>query len=152
MEKVLISACLVGENCKYDGKNNYTKDVEKLFTLCDLVLICPEQFGGLSTPRIPCEIKNGRAINKKGNDVTSKYKSGASLSLYIAKQNNVKYAILKERSPSCGVKQIYDGSFTSNVIKGKGVTCSLLEENGIQVFNEKEIDKLVAILSATENK
>lgn len=147
MEKVLISACLVGENCKYDGKNNYTKEVEKLFTLCDLVLICPETFGGLKTPRIPSEIKNNRVINQKGKDVTSNFNDGANLSLYIAKEQNVKYAILKEKSPSCGVNKIYDGSFSGKLIDGQGITTRLLQNNGIQVFNEKEIDKLIEILS-----
>ena len=96
MEKVLISACLIGDNTKYDGTNNYIKDIEKLYPLCDLVIICPEVFGGLSTPRSPSEIKNGRVINKKGKDVTSNFNTGANMSLFIAKQNNVKYAILKE--------------------------------------------------------
>lgn len=146
MEKVLISACLLGDNTKYDGTNNYTKEVEKLFPLCDLVIVCPEVFGGLKTPRAPSEIKGNRVINVKGNDVTSKFNQGANLSAYIAKENNVKYALLKENSPSCGVHKIYDGTFTGRKIPGQGITTKILTEMGIQVFNEKEIDKLIEIL------
>ena len=147
MEKVLISACLIGDNTKYDGTNNYIKDIEKLYPLCDLVIICPEVFGGLSTPRSPSEIKNGRVINKKGKDVTNNFNTGANMSLFIAKQNNVKYAILKENSPSCGSNKIYDGSFTGKKVIGKGITTALLEKEGIKVFNEKQIDELINILT-----
>lgn len=146
MEKVLISACLIGDNTKYDGTNNYVKDVTRLYPLCDLVIICPEVFGGLSTPRSPSEIKNGQVINKKGKDVTSNFNTGANMSLFIAKQNNVKYALLKENSPSCGSSKIYDGSFTGKKVDGKGITTTLLEKEGIKVFNEKQIDELIKLL------
>lgn len=146
MEKVLISACLIGENTKYNGGNNFIKSVEKLYPLCDLIIICPEVMSGLKTPRSPSEIKNGKVINKANKDVTSFFKSGASLITYIAEQNNVKYALLKENSPSCGVHHIYDGTFSNNLIKGSGITTQELIKKGIQVFSEKEIDKLIEIL------
>ena len=146
MEKVLISACLIGESTKYNGGNNFIKSVEKLYPLCDLIIICPEVMSGLKTPRSPSEIKNGKVINKANKDVTSFFKSGASLITYIAEQNNVKYALLKENSPSCGVHHIYDGTFSNNLIKGNGITTQELIKKGIQVFSEKEIDKLIEIL------
>lgn len=146
MEKVLISACLIGENTKYNGGNNFIKSVEKLYPLCDLIIICPEVMSGLKTPRSPSEIKNGKVINKANKDVTSFFKSGASLITYIAEQNNVKYAVLKENSPSCGVHHIYDGTFSNNLIKGNGITTQELIKKEIQVFSEKEIDKLIEIL------
>ena len=146
MEKVLISACLIGENTKYNGGNNFIKSVEKLYPLCDLIIICPEVMSGLKTPRSPSEIKNGKVINKANKDVTSFFKSGASLITYIAEQNNVKYAVLKENSPSCGVHHIYDGTFSNNIVKGSGITTQELTKKGIQVFSEKEIDKLIEIL------
>ena len=146
MEKVLISACLIGENTKYNGGNNFIKSVEKLYPLCDLIIICPEVMSGLKTPRSPSEIKNGKVINKANKDVTSFFKSGASLITYIAEQNNVKYAVLKENSPSCGVHHIYDGTFSNNLIKGNGITTQELIKKGIQVFSEKETDKLIEIL------
>ena len=148
MEKVLISACLIGDNTKYDGKNNYTKEVEKLFPLCDLIIVCPEVMGGLKTPRSPSEIKDNKVINIKGNDVSKFFHNGASLISYIAKENNVKYAVLKENSPSCGVKKIYDGTFKGQLKSGQGITTQALIKQGIKVFNEKEIDKLVEILSS----
>lgn len=146
MEKILISACLVGENCKYNGQNNFIKEVEKLYGLCDLILICPESFGGLPTPRQPSEINNKRVINQKGRDVTSQFKYGASLALHIAKMNDVKYAVLKENSPSCGVHHIYDGTFSGKLTNGKGITTQVLEDNGIKVFTEHEIDLLIELL------
>ena len=146
MEKVLISACLIGENTKYNGKNNYVKDVEKLFPLCDLIIVCPEVMGGLKTPRAPSEIKDNKVINIKGTDVSKFFHNGASLVSYIAKENKVKYAVLKENSPSCGVHHIYDGTFSNNLIKGNGITTQELIKKGIQVFSEKEIDKLIEIL------
>ena len=146
MEKVLISACLIGENTKYNGGNNFIKSVEKLYPLCDLIIVCPEVMSGLKTPRSTSEIKNGKVINKANKDVTSFFKSGASLITYIAEQNNVKYAVLKENSPSCGVHHIYDGTFSNNLIKGNGITTQELTKKGIQVFSEKEIDKLIEIL------
>ena len=150
MEKVLISACLLGDNTKYDGKNNYTKEVEKLFPLCDLIIVCPEVMGGLKTPRLPSEIKGNQVINSKGKDVTNFFNNGANFVSYIAKENNVKYAVFKEKSPSCGSKKIYDGNFNNKTINGEGITTRMLKKQGVIVFNENEIDTLVEILKNSQ--
>lgn len=146
MEKVLISACLVGENTKYDGTNNYKKEVEQLFPLCDLILVCPEVFGGLSTPRAPSEIIRDRVVSVRGKDVTSAYAYGSELTLHIARQNGVRYALLKEGSPSCGSHRIADGTFSGKKIPGKGIAVRRLEEAGIRVFSEEEIPELIEAL------
>jgi len=140
---VLISACLLGVNCKYDGGRNYIKEIEKLKEIYNLIPICPEIYGGLQTPREPAEIVNGKVINRKGEDVTDKFIKGANETLYLAKLFNCKYAILKERSPSCGYGKIYDGTFTGNLVDGNGITAELLAKNGIEVMGESQIDKLL---------
>ena len=140
MISVLISACLLGCDCRYDGKNCYKEQIEQLKDQCILIPICPEQMGGLPTPRIPSEIQNESVINKEGIDVTAQYKKGARLALEIAKLNDTKVAILKSKSPSCGKGIIYDGTFTGNLIEGDGTTVQLLKENGIAVYTENEID------------
>ena len=140
-ENILISSCLLGKNCKYNGGNNYNVDVMKLSEKYNLIEICPEVMGGLSIPRIPCEIIENKVINKEGIDCTEQYSIGAKLSLEIAKKNNCKYAILKENSPSCGFGTIYDGTFTSTKKKGNGITANLLYKNGIVVLNENNFYK-----------
>ncbi len=139
-ENVLISACLLGINCKYNGKNNYNPKVEALKEKYNLIPICPETMGGLSTPRIPSEIINDKVINKEGLDVTKQYHKGADIALEVALKNNVELAIFKAKSPSCGSGKIYDGSFSSTVIDGDGVTSKLLKEHGIKVITEDELD------------
>lgn len=143
MEKILISACLVGDNTKYDGGNNYTPLAMKLLDKYELIPFCPEVEGGLKTPRIPSEIIKDKVINKEGKDVSKYYLKGAELALNICKYLDIKIAILKETSPSCGSNQIYDGSFSHKTIKGKGVTTKLLEANGIKVINETQIEQLL---------
>ncbi|MDD3324439.1 MAG: DUF523 domain-containing protein [Sulfurospirillaceae bacterium] len=143
--KVLISACLMGENVKYDGGNNYIED--SILNAWEksgfLVSVCPEVIGGLEVPRMPCEVVFGthKVVNKNGEDKTVFFERGAFETLKIAKENGVKIAILKARSPSCGKKVIYDGSFSGTKIDDSGVTCKLLEANGIAVFTEKEIEE-----------
>lgn len=146
---ILVSACLLGINCKYNGDNN--KDLKVLEYLKDkeFIIVCPEQLGGMSTPRDPSEIIrldgdaviNGETsvITNKRLDVTRKFKLGANETLKIAKLYNCTEAILKEGSPSCGSNYIYDGTFTSKKRDGIGVTTSLLKHNGIKVISEKEI-------------
>lgn len=146
---ILVSACLLGINCKYNGDNN--KDFKVLEYLKDkeFIIVCPEQLGGMSTPRDPSEIIrldgdaviNGETsvITNKRLDVTRKFKLGANETLKIAKLYNCKEAILKEGSPSCGSNYIYDGTFTGKKRDGIGVTTSLLKHNGIKVISEKEI-------------
>lgn len=148
VEMYLISACLCGVNCKYNGGNNLNEKCLELFESGEGILICPEQLGGLSTPRIPAEIEGKasgvlnrihKVINNKYEDVSESFIKGAKEVLKIAKDNKINKAILKEGSPSCGVNFIYDGSFNSNKIKGCGVTTYLLKENGISVISEEQL-------------
>lgn len=143
MEKILISACLVGDKTRYDGKSNYHPLIKELLQKYELVPFCSEVEGGLSVPRIPSEIQKDRVINKKGIDVTRNYVSGAEKALNICKYLDIKIAILKDGSPACGVHQIYDGSFSNRKIKGMGITASLLSKNGIKVISEDEIQTLL---------
>ncbi len=143
MENLLISSCLVGNNTKYNGKNNYLPLIEKLKDKYNLIVICPEVMGGLSIPRDPSEIKGDKVISNKGNDVTKEYNLGAKIALDLAKKYNCKKALLMEKSPSCGVKKIYDGTFSKNLIDGMGITTKLLYENKIEVYSKDEIDLLL---------
>lgn len=140
---ILVSSCLLGKNCKYNGGNNNCEDIKKLSSKYNLIEICPEVMGGLPTPRYPSEIINDKVINKIGEDVTEKFILGAKLSLDLTKQYNVKYAILKENSPSCGYGCIYDGTFSGNKIKGNGITADLLYKNGVVILNEKNFYELL---------
>ena len=139
---ILISGCLLGLKCRYDAKEKKLPEIEKLIGLYNLIPVCPEQLGGLPTPRIPAERVKDRVITQVGVDVTKEYQIGAEEALKIAKLYNCKKAILKEKSPSCGCGKIYDGTFSRNLIVGNGVTAELLLKNGIEVFGESEIDKL----------
>lgn len=143
MEKILISACLVGENCKYDGGNNLNPKIEALLEKYDLIPFCPEEQGDLPTPRNPSEIKGNKVLMDNGKDVTENFSKGAKKALMLALFLKIKIAILKERSPSCGTHQVHDGSFTNKLIDGMGVTAKLLKENGIKVYSEDEIDQLL---------
>lgn len=109
----------------------------------DFVPICPEQLGGLSTPRCPCEIQGNKVMSKEGKDCTREFQEGAEKSLKLAKQWNIKTALLKAKSPSCGFGQIYDGSFSKKLITGNGLTAALLEKEGIRIFCETELDKFL---------
>ena len=143
-EKVLISACLAGINCKFNGENNLLDSgiLDEISKKYHLLFVCPEVFGGLGTPREPAEMKDGLVVTKTAKDVSENFKFGAEICLKIAKLNGCKKAILKARSPSCGSGQIYDGSFTKKLIFGDGVAAKLLKENGILVFSEDEIGRL----------
>lgn len=145
-ENVLISACLLGVNCKYSGGNNYKKQVELLKEKYNLIPICPEIYGGLETPREPSEIVDSKVLNKKGIDVTYQFKKGAEETLKLAEFYKVKFAILKEKSPSCGFEEIYDGTFSGKLKKGNGITAELLFQNGIKIIGESNIEKLESIL------
>ena len=148
----LISACLCGVNCKYNGLNNYNEICEKLLASGKAILVCPEQLGGLPTPRIPSEIignsldildGKGEVVNKEGSDVTAQFIKGAKETLDIAKKLNIKTAILKDGSPSCGVNYIYDGNFSGTKIKGMGVTAQLLKESLIDVISDDELGGII---------
>ncbi len=142
MENILVSACLLGMNVKYNGENNYNPKIIELMKYYNLIPICPEVFGGLSTPRIPSEIKDFKVINKLGKDVTLNFEAGALISLNKAKEMNIHKALLKDKSPSCG-KRSYDGTFTSRIINRPGITTKLFLDNDILVFSEDEIDRLI---------
>lgn len=141
--KILISACLIGENVKYDGGNNalHVKILEQWKQEGVLVPLCPEVLGGLGVPRPACEVIEGtnRVICKTGEDVSVAFAKGACESLRIAQEEGVCMAILKARSPSCGKDIIYDGTFTSTRVHDFGITCKLLHESGIAVFSEEEL-------------
>ncbi len=138
-KSIAISACLLGCNCKYNGGNNYTSKVEKLKEQYNLIDICPEVLGGLPTPRVPSEIIGDKVINKEGLDVTINYQTGAKIALDKALENGCEIAILKAKSPSCGCGKIYDGTFTSTLIDGDGITTRLFKEHNIKVLTEEEI-------------
>ncbi len=138
-EKILVSACLAGVDCKYNGKNNKNDKIIELIKTKDVILVCPEQLGGLKTPRTPAEIKEGKVITKDDIDVTKEYQKGAEEVLKLAKQFNIKKAILKSKSPSCGKNKIYDGTFTDTLIDGNGITTQLLKKHGIEVISQEEI-------------
>ena len=138
-EKILVSACLLGINCKYNGENNKNDKVIKYLEDKEVIPICPEIYGGLSTPRNPAEQVGDKVITNKGIDVTDNYLKGAEETLKLAKRFNIKKAILKAKSPSCGVQNIYDGSFTKTLIKKDGITTKLLKNNGIEVITEMDI-------------
>jgi uncharacterized protein YbbK (DUF523 family) len=140
-EKILVSACLLGINCKYSGGNNYNEKVLEYIKDKEVIPICPEIYGGLPTPRQASEIINNKVISKNGIDVTNEYQKGAEETLKIAKLLNVKKAILKAKSPSCGSNQIYDGTFSGIIIPGDGITAKLLKENGIEIMTEIDLDK-----------
>lgn len=140
---ILVSACLVGINCKYSGGNNYNQKIFDLVKEGKAIPICPEQLGGLNTPRKPVELKviNGKryAIDNEGNDLTENFERGALEVLNLAKNLNINKAILQPRSPSCGVNKIYSGNFDNKLVDGNGILAELLKQNGIDVLPLNEI-------------
>jgi uncharacterized protein YbbK (DUF523 family) len=142
MAKILVSNCLLGCECRYKGDGCRCDGVLALAPEHTLIGVCPEQAGGLPTPRDPSEIQGERVMSCSGADNTEHYSRGAEIALHLAKLNQVDFAIMKAKSPSCGKGRIYDGSFTGAMCDGNGVTVSLLLQNGIPVFTEDELDKL----------
>ena len=134
--KIIVSACLLGDNVKYDGTNNKNNELINFLKDYEVIKVCPECLGGLSIPRSPSEIKDDKVISKEGINVTNEFILGANKTLKIAKENNIKIAILKKNSPSCGSGMVYDGTFSHKLIDGDGITAKLLKENNIMVFNE----------------
>ena len=143
--KILVSACLLGICCRYDGRGNPNDAVLSLLNRDDITLIpvCPEQLGGLSTPRIPSERRGERVVNRAGEDVTSQFIRGAEEALRIAKLYGCQVAVLKERSPSCGCGRIYDGTFSGKLTDGDGVTAELLRREGIKVYGESQVSEMI---------
>ena len=144
MENILISACLLGVCCRYDGESKPIMQTVALMERYHLVPVCPEQLGGLPTPREPSERQGCAVVMKSGTDVTAQYRRGAEQTLHLARLYGCKAAVLKERSPSCGSGRIYDGTFSGRLTSGDGVTAALLKENGITVYGESEIELLLS--------
>ncbi len=142
MKRVLVSACLLGEACRYDGCSKPNQGVIDKISKCVFIPVCPEVMGGLPTPRKPSEIVKDRVLMVDGTDVTCEYKKGARIALDKALENGCEIAILKARSPSCGKGFIYDGTYTRTLTCGNGVCAQLLIDNGIKVIDETELDKL----------
>lgn len=135
----IVSACLAGLNCDYKGGSRPCPKVIELVKKGKAIPICPEQLGGLTTPRTAAEQKDNRVITKVGEDVTKEFKQGAEEGLKLAKMIKCKQAILRAKSPSCGCGKVYDGTFTKTLIKGDGVFAKLLKDNGIEVFTEDDV-------------
>jgi uncharacterized protein YbbK (DUF523 family) len=140
---ILVSACLLGINVRYDGKSKLVEKIKILSKEHNLIPICPEIYGGMTTPREPSEKIGDSIISKTGEDVTDKFVKGAEETLKLAKFFDCKYAILKERSPSCGYGKIYDGTFSGKLVDGNGLTADLLAKNGIKIIGESELEKLL---------
>ncbi len=153
--KIMVSACLIGENCKYNGGNNYSEKVIKFIETADMIPgtktegipggknevipVCPELAGGLSAPRPSCEMVNGRIMNTEGECRDKEFRDGAAKCLEIAMREKPDIVILQSRSPSCGVNQIYDGTFSGKLIKGSGVFAEMLMENGFNVIDVEDL-------------
>ena len=142
-EKLLISACLLGRNCKYNGGNNYVPLTEELKERYDLVPVCPEAFGLLPIPHDPSERVGDKVLSKSGEDVTQAFRKGAEKTLAVVEKEGVRLAVLKERSPSCGCGSIYDGTFTGKVVPGNGVAAELLLQHGVTIYGESRIGELL---------
>ena len=132
-EKLLVSACLLGRNCKYSGGNNYSAAVEALRERFELIPVCPEQLGGLPTPRVPSERAGDRVLARDGTDVTDAFRLGAERTLEIARAHGVRRVVFQDRSPSCGCGVIYDGTFSGTLVPGDGVAAELLRKSGIEI-------------------
>ena len=137
--KILVSACLIGENCKYDGGNNRNEKVLEFLKGHEVIPVCPEQLGGLPTPRPCSEIVNGIVTNTKGDSVDYEFRLVADIALNTAQTEQIDLAILQSRSPSCGVRQIYDGSFSGTQIDGHGIFAGKLIENGFKVIDAADL-------------
>lgn len=142
MKNILVSKCLLGHPCRYDGRSVPCAEVIKLQDKYNLIPVCPEELGGLPTPRIPAEIIGERVVRRDGVDITSEYTLGAKIALTYALENGCEIAILKSKSPSCGKDRIYDGTFTGTITSGYGVTARMLMSKGIHILDESEIYEL----------
>lgn len=144
-KNILVSACLLGHACRYDGKSKPCERVIALKDTYNLIAVCPEVMGGLPTPRVPSEICGARVLMKDGRDVTENYNRGAEKALEIARENACTVAILKEKSPSCGSDLIHNGLFDGGLVEGDGITAQLLKKAGIRVLGESEITENFAL-------
>ena len=143
MIKIAVSACLIGKNTKYDGGNNYNEAVMEYLKDKEYITICPEVEGGLTTPRDPSEKVGNKILSNKGKDVTKNFVIGATSSLQKILDNDIKIVIVKAKSPSCGYKEIYDGSFNRKIIEGNGVFTDLALKHNLLIYTEKDIEQLI---------
>ena len=139
MGKVVVSACLLGENCKYNGGNNFSEAVARFIAGREVIPVCPEVLAGLGTPRTPIEIRGDRVVSRDGIDVTERLKRAVEEILERLQNEDVDCVILKSRSPTCGVRQVYDGSFTGTLVDGAGVLAKALMEQGYRVLDAEEV-------------
>ncbi len=149
MGNIIVSACLLGCECRYKGDSCRNEEILALAKAHTLIPVCPEQLGGLCTPRAPAERQGDKVISNAGVDVTAQYRKGAEIAAQIAALNGAQFAILKANSPSCGKGIIYDGSFTGSKCPGNGVTTDLFLKRSIAVFSEEELAELQKILQET---
>lgn len=138
--KILVSACLVGDNCKYNGGNNLNERLVEFLAAHEAVKVCPEVLGGLATPRVPAEIQKGQVVNTEGRNVTKEFEAGALRAFEIVEKEKPDLIILQSRSPSCGIKQIYDGTFSGRKIEGQGIFAALCIKAGYKVLDIENID------------
>ena len=145
-EKLLISACLFGENVRYDGKNNLVEDLERLKEKYELIPFCPEVSSGMTIPRAANEIQSFNPLvvkNEFGINTTDYFIDGAMQTAHSCKHNNIKIALLKSKSPSCGINEVYDGTFSKTLIKGQGLTANILMQQNIKLYDENQIGELI---------
>ena len=138
--KILVSTCLVGDNCKYNGGNNLNERLVEFLATHEVVKVCPEVLGGLPTPRAPAEIQKGQVVNREGRNVTKEFEAGALRAFEIVEKEKPDLIILQSRSPSCGIKQIYDGTFSGKKIPGQGIFAALCIKAGYKVLDIEDID------------
>ena len=141
--KIMVSACLLGENCKYNGGNNRNPELLHLLSGHEVIPVCPEVLGGLSTPRVPAEIVNGVVINREGVSADDAFRQGAKKALEIARQEKPDLIILQSRSPSCGVKEIYDGTFSGKLVPGHGIFAEMALQAGFRVIDAEDVPEII---------
>ena len=149
--KIAVSACLLGKNCKYNGGNNYSEKLASLLEGCEVIPVCPEVMGGLTVPREPAEIVNGRVVHKDGSSVDAEFRSGAEAALEVVRKNGVELVILQSRSPSCGPKTVYDGTFSGRIIPGRGVFAEMLEHEHIRMLDIEDIEAGTAVIAGDDD-
>ena len=138
-KKLLVSACLLGRNCKYNGGNNYCAAVAEFVMGREIIEVCPEVQSGMSIPRTPIEIVDGILMDRNGNNVDAELRAAVAQTMEFIKDEEIACAILQSRSPTCGVNQIYDGSFSGKLIPGSGVLAQALKTVGYQVIDAEDI-------------
>ena len=141
--KIMVSACLLGENCKYNGGNNRNPGLLHLLSGHKVIPVCPEVLGGLPTPRVPAEIVNGTVINREGVSVDDAFRRGAKKALEMARQEKPDLIILQSRSPSCGVKEIYDGTFSGKLVPGHGIFAEMALQAGFRVIDAEDAPEFI---------